>query len=738
MASILMAVSCVEEDLREPSAPENGGTRIVLSAEAPEEIVTKSADGDNRIENALVFAFNPTDGRCLAKQWSYISDNKTMYMYLPSGQVSLYAVCNLLDPETVMNKVDSMDDLADEELMISDWSEAYRGKYVMSGNVLTEKAEGQDVTIPVTRVAAQFNVTFRFVPVTEGHEFKVSEVALYNIPSGTWVFPRSGSARPSLEERSGTGSDIGASHNFVLASSGSMDDWTYSAMEGDMRSRYFSKGTLALEGDMSDADGATASFSMFENRRGVLDTQASEPAAEDDPYSVNWPLLYNRTDGEKALYAQLWKKGLHDNVCMKDHAQHSGMDYATYICVKGVYIMGDRERETEYFIYLGNDNYSSFDVERNRKYDMEVTIRTIDEADTRVNSEDIGGIRMYYDSETTLDSHCNSVQTLLYSSDKWEAWVENPDETPWIELSSSSDYKPQFLGQPAQSENAGFRISGDGGLRYIYVHTDEFVPDLGSPEENNRVPVREGRVCYRELGTSEVSNFIVKQYPAQMVVLYIEHDVNNLMQEVRDTFYIERILEKKHLEWGFATYWNFEIDELIAGGQWDGLKDTRTLYDAALYGGKLGIGPAYPESGGALGENRIPNNVALRYIVDKNRDRNGNGYIDRDEIMWFMPAINELEALYDAREQWLVEFEGDDDYFFSSSPSSSDPNGITTGYAYYIKMGNGKTGIAQRSNEYNVIACRRTNAWKGPETAGGSGTVGKDETWNGEEVVMPK
>ena len=191
-------------------------------------------------------------------------------------------------------------------------------------------------------------------------------------------------------------------------------------------------------------------------------------------------------------------------------------------------------------------------------------------------------------------------------------------------------------------------------------------------------------------------------------------------------------------EWGFTTYWNFEIDELISKGQWDGLKDTRTLYDAALVGGKYGIGPAYQESETIFGENRIPNNVALRYVLDKNRDRNGNGYIDRDEIMWFMPAINELEALYEARDQWLVEFEGDDDYFFSSSPSSADPNGITTGYAYYIKMGNGKTGLAQRDNEYNVIACRRTNAWKGPDTASGSGTVSKDESWDNEEVIMPK
>lgn len=480
------------------------------------------------------------------------------------------------------------------------------------------------------------------------------------------------------------------------------------------------------------------SFSIFENRRGILDTAQSDPPKADDPYAVNWPLIYDKADQEKTLYAQLWKKGLHDNVCQKEHQVHAGMDFASYMTISGVYIMGNKQMETVYYVYLGKDNYSSFDVERNHQYDMEITIRTIDEAETRVDKEEIGGIRLYYDSETVLDSHCNSVQTLMYSPRNWEVWVENPDETPWLELSATSEYKPLFLGNGRAQDNAGFRVTGDAGLRYIYVHTDEFVPDLGSPEANNSVPVRQGRISYREIGTPDVYSFTVKQYPAQMVVLYIEHDVNNLMKEVRDTFYVERILEKKHLEWGFTKYWNFEIDELISKGQWDGLNNTRVLYDSAMEGGKYGIGPAYPSSGSTVGENRIPNNVALRYILEKNRDRNGDGQIGRDEIMWFMPAINELEALYEARNQWLVEFEGDDDYFFSSSPSSSDPNGITTGYAYYMKMGTGKTGLARRSNEYNVIACRRINAWKGPETAAGSGTADKNDSWTDEDFIMPK
>ena len=735
---MLAAVSCVDENLRKPADAGNGEVRIEFAAEAPEEVVTKSDEGDTRIENAVVFAFDPDDGSCLAKQWSYIKDNRTMYMYLPSGETDLYAVCNLLDPESFMNRVGSLSDLQDEDITVPDWSGAYRGKYVMSGSVRAKKQDGVPVIIPVTRAAAQFNIRIFFRPVTGGHEFKTSEVAVHNVPAGTWILPRQGSERPALSETSGTGTDIVANHNFVLAESGSRDDWTYSDIEGDMQAGYFEKGTIALEGDIASDEGASASFSIFENRRGILDASVSDPPSENDPYAVNWPELYNRSETDKTLYAQLWKKGLHDNVCLKSHKQHAGMGFATYITISGVYIIGARQQETVYTIYLGNDNYGSFDVERNFRYDMDITIRTIDEADTRIDKEDIGGMKVYYDSESTLDSHCNSVQTLMYSPGRWEMWVENPDETPWIELSAASDYSPLFLGDSDDPGKGGYRLEGESGLRYVFVHTDEFVPDLGSPEENNSVPVRKGTVCYRESGKPEIGRFTVMQYPAQMVILHIEHDVNNLMKEVRDTFYVERILEKRYLEWGFSTYWNFEIDELISKGRWDGLNNTRVLYDSALNGGKYGTLPAYPSYEGAEGENRIPNNVALRYIVDKNRDRNGNGYVDRDEIMWFMPGIEEMAALYEAREQLLVEFDGSDDYFFSSTPSSSDPNGITAGYACYIKMGTGKTGIAQRNNEYNVIACRRTNAWRGPDTASGSGSVSKDDNWAEEEVIMPK
>ncbi len=103
-----------------------------------------------------------------------------------------------------------------------------------------------------------------------------------------------------------------------------------------------------------------------------------------------------------------------------------------------------------------------------------------------------------------------------------------------------------------------------------------------------------------------------------------------------------------------------------------------------------------------------------------------------------MPAIKELQALQKALVNGQVDFDGKNDYFFTSTPSSADPNGLTTGFAYYVKMQNGKRGISRRDSEYNVIALRRKNAWKGPESAGGNGTVDKDPSWNEEENIMQR
>lgn len=710
LAACITLSGCKDEMREEGGTFQEGTVTLRFAVQGSQEVETRAdADDteDKRLENALVFAFDG-NGNCVAKQWTYLEGGNTMSMYLPSSAETLAAVCNLLDPEAVMNEVTTRAELDEQAVVISESDGAFKGKYVMSGE-LTSILD-TDITIDLTRLAAKFQVTVKFVPDVSLDNFMLSGISLHNIPRGSWLFDQG-------EESTLVPGEIGT--NFATENGGQKGDYVYSETDAIMQTRFFDEQVLDWEDKVNDDSGkevnekfaVETSFNIFENRRGKLS----------DETSINWPDL--RGDENMKNYAQLWKKQL---------AENAGFTYATYMVIKGVYRMaGGIDYEATYYVYLGNDNYSDYNVERNTRYDLTVTIRTAEQADTRVDRVTLGDMKVYYNESEVLDTHFNAVQTLLYARGKWEMWVENPDENPWLELSKSEAYQPQKLGESNDGKKAGTRLSGTAGLEYVYVHTDEYVPVIASPQQNT-AGVRQARIGYRwqdEHGTySEPQYFTVKQYPAQMVVLYMRYDVHT-MKEVRDTFYVERVLEKKNLKWGFENYWSITLDDLIASGMWDGLSNTRKLYDVALNGDKWSK-PKY--------EDGIPSDVALRNVIDKNRDRDGNGKIDYNEIVWYMPSVYELQALQEALAERNVTFEGGEDFFFSSTPSASDPNGVTAGYAWYVKMQNGKSALAQRDRQYNVIALRRKNAWKGPETAGGNGTVDKNEQWEEEEVIMPK
>lgn len=722
LAACLIWSGCKDDMMEENGTFKEGTVTLQFAVQGSLEVETRAdgeSDGDSRLDNALVFAFDENDN-CVAKQWTYLDGGTTMSMYLPSSTNTLCAVCNLLDPETVMNKVSTRADLNAQAVTISEADGAYKGKYVMSGELTTLPG---DYTINLTRLAAQFNVTVKFAPSVASDEFMLSEISLHNIPRGSWLFDQD-SKNTLIEGRTET--------DFATKDGGQKGDYVYNESAEVMKTRFFEKEILDWE-DKVYAEGETketneqyaveTTFNIFENRRGTLDKDATTEI-NGETKSINWPDL----SGENNMteYAQLFKRQL---------ALNAGFTYATYMTIKGVYRMaGGTDYETTYYVYLGNDNYSDYNVNRNTQYNLTVTIRTVEQADTRVEPVTLGDMKVYYNDNEVLDTHFNAVQTLVYSPGKWEMWVENPDENPWLELSMKKEYIPQSLGTTTNDgSRAGTRLTGTAGMTYIYVHTDEYVPVIASPQQNT-ASLRQAKIGYRrqdENGTfSETKYFTVKQYPAQMVVLHMKYDVHT-MKEVRDTFYVERVLEKKNLKWGFEHYWSFVTDDLIASGMWDGLSNTRKLYDVALNGDKWGVEPAYPDG-------VIPSDVALSNVIEKNRDRNGNRMIDYNEIVWYMPAVYELQALQEALAAQNVTFEGGDDFFFSSTPSSADPAGITTGFAWYVKMQNGKSALAQRDRQYNVIALRRKNAWKGPETAGGTGSVGKDDQWNDEEVIMPK
>lgn len=746
---ILICSSSCQDDVEVCSDNENFFSEgiVTFSIEPSSSPVVQTRSGNDvaqtqePIENVAILVFYNSTGELSEYVYQATSGQNTnvsVYMDGTKGALQVFAVCNL--PKEKTENITTLNDMYAATNLLKKADDVYQGSYIMTGGILIEPIDNKiekSYEILVKRIVAFFDLQIRFAPDNIGDRFEVSNVYLHRIPKGSF-----------LMEKSHFLSD-GMSLDSLNVCTG---DYMYDTAAGTREGRYFSdpmRLDIELVGTTGEGTGIApdryqhTSFYLYENRQGGV---------QDIP--ENWPDLnglYLSNMSKYKHYQQIYKKGFADNLdknSLDGYTTESkgdkGFPYASYVTIHGIYqTAAGRPFDVSYTVYLGSDNYKDFNVRRNYFYQYMITIRAKDHLDTRVWFEDIGGLVVYSNTEEPLDSHCNVVQALMYAPQDWTVRVENPDITPWLEVSTSQIYKPNLHGSEATGNEAGFRLNGKAGLQYFYIHTDDYIPQIKDPKENNMVPNREGYIVC-ESGRSEPVRIKVTQLPARLVRLHIDYDIH-LAKPIDEDFFVENKLEQKYMPYGFLHYWSFITDDLIAAGQWDGLANTRRLYQVATEGDKWGVEPAYPDG--------IPYDHALGYVLSKNRDRNGNGKIDPDEIMWYWAAANELQAL-------VGHVYGGSDYYpsecaqtlkglgfeeilsgnyHSSSPSVADPAGITPGSSYYVNMGNGKKWIGQRDRRYNVIAARRAGAWKGPDSGNAGGNVDEDgDDLEDEEVIMPK
>ena len=237
--------------------------------------------------------------------------------------------------------------------------------------------------------------------------------------------------------------------------------------------------------------------------------------------------------------------------------------------------------------------------------------------------------------------------------------------------------------------------------------------------------------------------------------------IKNLLGHITgyNEYFVEYELEQKNITWGFLKYGANPVMTGMINDRWDGLSNTRKLYQEAVkidesnldykgedagiywgaYNGYLTVedGP-YPH----LTEmekiiDRIPDDHMIKYVLGKNRDRNGNGYIDYDEIVWYVPALDELAELWRVLDEKHIAFQNSGDRFHSSTPYLAGYTNDVPGRAFYVKN-NGETGFAMRDRQYNVICCRRKGAWTGNNDAALGGNVTTDNEWKEDGDILPK
>ena len=168
----------------------------------------------------------------------------------------------------------------------------------------------------------------------------------------------------------------------------------------------------------------TIDFSFYVPERYL--TPATTPEEYDYPFKENGTI---REEDKK--YMQRYKPMLVEG------------KKATYVKISGVYLdHQNKQFEVSYDIYLGKDNYSNFDIERNSEYNNYITIRGISTSadqtdndqtisiDHRVNITRLKPITINLRRETLLDSHFEVRPLRIRKTNGYNAGVEGAIPVP--------------------------------------------------------------------------------------------------------------------------------------------------------------------------------------------------------------------------------------------------------------------------------------------------------------------
>lgn len=175
-----------------------------------------------------------------------------------------------------------------------------------------------------------------------------------------------------------------------------------------------------------------------------------KPKVAAESYTYPFGKISDLDENDKDRYPQRYKPLLVDS-----------LDAATYVKIYGEFIDHQSHNyKVEYDIYVGNDNYGNFDVERNKQYNNTLTIRGISVSSDGANNE--GGISIDHRvnvtrvepfiinlrRETLLDSHFevrplrirkNTAYTGTEKNDsvKVEVFYKDQSDANWVGIERS-------------------------------------------------------------------------------------------------------------------------------------------------------------------------------------------------------------------------------------------------------------------------------------------------------------
>lgn len=243
-------------------------------------------------------------------------------------------------------------------------------------------------------------------------------------------------------------------------------------------------------------------------------------------------------------------------------------------------------------------------------------------------------IKLFYPTRTSVevDAHFDVLPYMNVASMK----IANPK--PWITLSQNMTYLP--------SEQQSADIVGNAQGK-AYIHFDENIVTSGPPR------------------TAEV--FVTRTDGSTMLVAITQRNLSGQVLGygggVKDAYgYTREVAVESIEEFNTRVYDDTSIGSVQEGMQW-GFNNKITGASSKVSGLAGTIALVKRTDSGITGPYTIYNNYPARYCFDKNRDVNGNGVIDDDEVVWYMPSINQLMLVWIAHTAVTYPFNGTSRYW---------------------------------------------------------------------------
>lgn len=423
-----------------------------------------------------------------------------------------------------------------------------------------------------------------------------------------------------------------------------------------------------------------------------VEITAASPAAPDaEGYrTVSWYVAQNRQGSVSSILAEKDRFNKEVNNVQAGNAPALGTNIEVW-----AYSTTKKDLYAIYQIYVGKNNTDNFDVDNNSFYSLHTMIdMSIDaaQADGRIRAQTVGDQKVYLCSSWNNTNNQSGLKGGNFDLDAHPDWrplivnargrkvtigiftdeqctqPANPSDS-WLRVSSSPNYTEAYnnIGEPLDTRVETIVILPT--RLFFYLYSDEYVfNEDGSLAFNEKDPEGNKRSLWVKVtttteeimeGDAKPTSIIYRmdQRPAafagnfggeQLSDGYSEGLVYDRIGEYLYSY--DGIISKAiNIPYGYdgqsTSKAGYRTDDLSSG-----LEATRYLSENPQNLPFNITNLAGPERD-ALGRIKLYQYdyyqvYSARYCYDRNRDENGNGVIDPEELKWYLPAANQMLGHY--------------------------------------------------------------------------------------------